>query len=528
MRSFPLIPNGASSFRTAAAINLLAACLVASSAVESLGAEPFSPYRARVAAASAAVHSGPGDNFYATDTLAEGELVDVYRQQANGWCAIRPPEGSFSWVFERHVGPVEKVEMRDQDSPPITASLAEIDKPDVASRIGSRLNSQRNAVQVRLKKGEVVRVLGEEEIDGQKWYKISPPAGEFRWIHTSHIHRVGAIPNGDAQPPSPNGDGQSPSAEREPGLNVSNAVVASPSSDADSGVTAAAATAAESTPVGANTRYPGIDLSPVPAATPSVEAPLLLQTPAAATEGNPIATKPNDAWRAAPEKLNGMVPSTSAPVTSAPATTPPVSSAPATATPTAILPLTPTPLTSTPPAPTSTAANTAASAPAPPSRTLAELELRLSRMVADPPAAWNIEPLDAEAKAMLANAATPSERSAVQSTLTKIDRFATIARRYRETSGIAPPSAVAPDGSRFDAVGVLRPVNSRRPGAPPFALVDEKGQVLSFVTPTAGMNLQPLVGQRIGVMGNRGFIPEFQRAHVVAGRAAPVAERTLR
>jgi hypothetical protein len=160
-------------------------------------------------------------------------------------------------------------------------------------------------------------------------------------------------------------------------------------------------------------------------------------------------------------------------------------------------------------------------------------------MVAEPPVAWNIESLQADAKAMFTAAATPEERAALQNTIAKLDRFAAIARRYRQTAAttagentlptITPITGVTlADGTHFDAVGVLRPVASRRPGAPPFALVDERGQVLSFVTPTPGVNLQALVGQRIGVTGNRGFIPEFQRVHVVAGRVAPVSERIVR
>ena len=55
-------------------------------------------------------------------------------------------------------------------------------KDDVASRIGSRLNDKHNAAQVRLKKGELVEVLDEEKFGDETWYKIAPPAGEFRWI----------------------------------------------------------------------------------------------------------------------------------------------------------------------------------------------------------------------------------------------------------------------------------------------------------------------------------------------------------
>jgi hypothetical protein len=69
---------------------------------------------------------------------------------------------------------------------------------------------------------------------------------------------------------------------------------------------------------------------------------------------------------------------------------------------------------------------------------------------------------------------------------------------------------------------------SKRPGAPQFALVDDRGQVISFVTPTPDVNLQPYLGHRIGVTGSRGYIPEFQRAHVTAGRVSPLGARIVR
>jgi hypothetical protein len=77
-------------------------------------------------------------------------------------------------------------------------------------------------------------------------------------------------------------------------------------------------------------------------------------------------------------------------------------------------------------------------------------------------------------------------------------------------------------------VGILRPVVSRRPGAPQFALVNAQGQVITFVTPSPDVNLQPYVGQRIGISGSRGYIPEFKRAHVTAGRVSPLNERMVR
>jgi hypothetical protein len=173
-------------------------------------------------------------------------------------------------------------------------------------------------------------------------------------------------------------------------------------------------------------------------------------------------------------------------------------------------------------------------------RRLSDIEMRLSRVVAEQPAMWQIDPLAREAEQLLAQTQTAAERSAVQSTLTKIDRFAAIGRRYRESQTIVnqsnsdsrQPSLDSPqptsDSLGYDAVGILRPVVSKRPGAPQFALLNDVGQVVSFVTPTPDVNLQPYVGRRIGVTGSRGYIPEFQRAHVTAGRVSPLNERLLR
>ena len=407
------------------------------------------PYEARVAVPGAPIRSGPGEEFYATDTLAEGEKVEVYRHRHNGWCAIRPTEGSFSWVFGPHVKLVDD-------------SLAEIDKPDVASRIGSRIGRQRNAVQVRLKKGEVVQVLEETNESGQTWYKIAPPAGEFRWIHSSCI-----------RPASGN-----------PGIE-----------------TALPKEASEAVP------------------QPQVERPIV--TVAAAEEA------PANDWRSAPSAPPlATTPQPSSPPATMPSAKPIQDAAPSTVSePPA------TPATTTAPGSSNIAVGDGFS------RQLTDVELRLSRMVSGPPATWQIDPLRKEAEQLLAQAQTVAERDAVKVSLEKLDRFAAIERRHQQIAG--PQKASSPTtaqitpipdtaGGQYDAVGVLRPVVSKRAGAPQFALVDQRGQVVSFVSPTPDVNLQPYVGHRIGIVGSRGFIPEFHRAHVTAGRVTPLDQNVVR
>ncbi|HEY6563467.1 MAG TPA: hypothetical protein VIY86_03175, partial [Pirellulaceae bacterium] len=48
------------------------------------------------------VHSGPGPDFYATSRLPRGARLEVVQEMPE-WIAIRPPEGSFSWLDARNV-----------------------------------------------------------------------------------------------------------------------------------------------------------------------------------------------------------------------------------------------------------------------------------------------------------------------------------------------------------------------------------------------------------------------------------------
>src|SRR3972149_4832905 len=97
-----------------ASLQVVIVCFAVIVAAEQAAAE-FVPYEARIISLSAEVRSGPGENFYPTDTLAQGETVEVYREEPSGWLAIRPPPESFRWVFGRHV------KVRDD-------GLAEVDK----------------------------------------------------------------------------------------------------------------------------------------------------------------------------------------------------------------------------------------------------------------------------------------------------------------------------------------------------------------------------------------------------------------
>ncbi|MEX2027762.1 MAG: SH3 domain-containing protein, partial [Pirellulaceae bacterium] len=171
---------------------VVAICLAATAAV--CHAEGF-PYRAHTISETTQVRGGPGDNYAVTLELPQGAEVDVYRHDPDGWCAIRPPAGSFSLLFARHVDPLDD-------------GLGQINKDDVPSRVGSALSDLSDVVQLRLKKGELVEILDEMNDGNENWYKIAPPAGEFRWVHASDLQLAEPVVGEEPADQLPNGANQ--------------------------------------------------------------------------------------------------------------------------------------------------------------------------------------------------------------------------------------------------------------------------------------------------------------------------------
>lgn len=159
-------------------------------------AQPTTPYQATIKNSSTVVHAGPSRKMYATEVLDRGSTVEVYRHDPEGWCAIRPPAGSFSLVR------LADVEI-DSDQ-----SLGIVRRDGVIAWVGTRIQRQGKAIwQIKLSEGERVEVLDTESADSgsnaETWVLIAPPAGEFRWVHESDLHReIG--PSDLAFPEAPN------------------------------------------------------------------------------------------------------------------------------------------------------------------------------------------------------------------------------------------------------------------------------------------------------------------------------------
>lgn len=466
-------------------------------------AGPTLPYRAFAATADIEVRSGAGEEYYVTGTIAQNAEVEVHQHLVGGWLAIRPPEDSFSWVFGRHIELIDPTHGR-------------INKNDVPSRIGSRHHDQRQVVQIRFHKNEQVVIVGQEEQNGQRWYQIAPPSGEFRYVRARDLETEPVIPQ------VPVTDLQQQAAENKGGW------IARTSHDRPSDKSSSAE--------GKNTeRPPTLAVSDTSSASPTVETtPSQLPTAEVPSLNGPGAEQDQSTL---PER------STSAGQPVAPAT--------------------------------SGLSTTAGELDPDFTRQLVSLDLQLSQTVVQQRNSWQLEELTRQTGSLLNKATTVSEREAAQYVLQKIDRFAKIQQRGHQTlsgrnllipqQGHVAPLAVGaitqqthpashpmatspsflglPDISgmpsprppsarkrhrRYVAEGLLQPVVSGRPNAPQYALVDGTGKVISFVNPTPDVNLKPFLGQRVGVVGRQAYLPDLRQTLVTAGRVTPLDDASFR
>src|SRR5215472_16751951 len=143
-------------------------CCAAALAAGAVAAEERQfPYTAYANSDDVYIRSGPGKNYYPTEKLSRGQAVEIYRHDPGGWYAIRPPQGSFSWVPARLLQPT-------------TGHLATVNGDRVVSRVGSRFSDVRDVIQVRLDRGEEVEILEIKTLttggQSEQWCKIAPPA----------------------------------------------------------------------------------------------------------------------------------------------------------------------------------------------------------------------------------------------------------------------------------------------------------------------------------------------------------------
>lgn len=131
---------------------------------------------------SAPIYASPSKNTYQTGSIKKDQYVEVYFCNKDGFCAIRPPQGSFSWINSKFV------ELENATSGKIVSAKA------APSRVGADSPVNSSVVQVGLQNNQKVKILDQVDLsDGSTWYKILPPAGEFRWIALKDLFQDEAL-----------------------------------------------------------------------------------------------------------------------------------------------------------------------------------------------------------------------------------------------------------------------------------------------------------------------------------------------
>jgi len=82
--------------------------------------------------------------------------------------------------------------------------------------------------------------------------------------------------------------------------------------------------------------------------------------------------------------------------------------------------------------------------------------------------------------------------------------------------------AAGPVMPRFDGAGIVQRSGNPLGTVPPYVLLSPNGKLLAFLEPGPGANLDPYVGQSMGIIGQRGFDARLQADRIVVRRAQPV------
>lgn len=510
--------------------------------LQQLHAEDTFPYQATVSSEQALIYSGPSDDYYATARIAAGDTVEVYRHEDNGWCAIRPLPTSFSWVAAEH--------LEITDNP----KLARIINVPVKTRVGSALSEHFDAEYISLRKGEVVELLGSEirreagKDAPSRWFKIAPPAGEFRFVHQRHLQATQA-----KEPSSKNAQDIEPMdiptySLEEP---VSPALLPSDIADAEPLVTAANDTSEDT----ARTKQGATGFStPVRQVSYETDGEASLPTKEQAagdrsvTTDDPVVSESN---------------SSAGQDIAAAATT-----SPSTAHVNAV---------------TWEAVGRRTdllSAPEP--RTFVDrynaMNIMLSRAILADIETWKLDKLQTQSERLLELADTVEHQELAQGLADKVLEFQSLQARARQVeSDSSSPSEVSEpekmagkpaskplplpelpdekqkddavqqasavemprrlnttprpqtkiadlkneksiDNSIFDASGQLVLVKSRRTDIPKYALANSQGEIVQFIATKNGVNLTHLVNQEVGVLGKRGFLRALNKPFLMADR----------
>ena len=514
---------------------------------------------------TAPIYSGPGRSHYATNHLPKGSEVDVYRLDPGGWCAIRPHRDSFSLVRSSAV--------RIEDD-----GIGVVIVDGARAWVGTHNGAVNDPLwQVRLKRGEQVTVLGrispEYHLDDEiAWVQISPPSGEFRWIHFDTLDFRSQLKLRQLQRDQESKTEANEMASRthdpiDPIEKVVEPTSGNPKKlvsiltkqEPDDAIEDASNS--EATPIKTTDarprEWPVQQASVISEASNSAESTTFGDSEAEIPSGqSPQDTEPlqdddNQGWRPARMPMRSFIKnegpieryasnanprfgaSTSSPGSRATSSIGNSGTAGSSFTsPTSDSISTPSPsLISAPPNVPLTAS-------------LQQLDLELSNQVLGDPATWRLDELKRRTASLAPRLTDNNQRKLADHLLAKISRFQRIQNEYRSTArgtnpgnanhvaGIRQPTSATTSGptetsgssgdelaSTYDAYGILNElVRDGGVGQTTYVLQDESGKITHHIAATPGLNLHRYLKTRVGIIGQKGYHQKLKLDHVTAER----------
>ena len=185
---------------------------------------------------------------------------------------------------------------------------------------------------------------------------------------------------------------------------------------------------------------------------------------------------------------------------------------------------------------------------------VAELNVELALLVAQPIEQWDLESLQKRADALALQVSNTSLARELKAVSQRMAEYQTLQRRYQKAQepvaaeenddiskhGVsAAPQALPDEGeqdvpaevgaavtqtsansgtSRYDTEGWLMPVHSTKRVAPPFAVLDDEGRVRAYVTPAPGLNLRRYANKYVGLIGEQRYVSTLHAPHITAER----------
>src|SRR5262249_6829930 len=126
--------------------------------------------------------------------------VQVLEVREDGWLAIKPPRGSFSWINTRFVQKLGPFQWSVENEVPVPVYY------------GSQLvNAPPTVEAVRVPRGTIVVSIGEPQVTGMesktgidgKWLPIEPPPTEKRYIRAEAVQRVNFVQTASSKAGTP-------------------------------------------------------------------------------------------------------------------------------------------------------------------------------------------------------------------------------------------------------------------------------------------------------------------------------------